>query len=88
MKLALQIDVENLSNFSYDTQTNLSELMSDIVNRIINKGAVADNLRHPVHGVALSYRVIPEDTDIAVTEEQFLQTVTEILALPAPTQGE
>lgn len=78
MKIALQIDVENLSAFSFDTQTNLSELMRDIVNRIVDKGAVADNLRHPIRGVALSYRVIPEETDIAVTAEQVVKTINQI----------
>lgn len=78
MKIALQIDVENLYAFSFDTQTNLSELMRDIVNRIVDKGAVADNLGHPIRGVALSYRVIPEETDIAVTAEQVVKTINQI----------
>lgn len=65
MKIQVQFDVALLSQMTHETKTNLNTLFEEITARAF-AGAVQDSLKHPAYGTAISYKVIPDDTDITL----------------------
>lgn len=84
MKIQVQFDVALLAQMTHETRRNLNDIFEEITYRAI-EGEIQNSLTHPLYGTALSYKVLDDNADINLPQ---VIAQTEILLLPAPTQGE